>query len=383
MTCQFLPNFTIAENITFADFEASLKYSVRCSDTYLRPSAGGAMMPWVYLLISLICHIPSVIIRVVKWDPAQHIAMGLAAFGIAITIQSYTSTKMAPDQILSWMPVTVMPDVGTMLQIVVLILEEPGHSVNVLAKALRDTIMRIGGRLYKRLFDQIGIFHTENHQRAMFRLRPHPVNTRMARQALVALTASMFGLTLFVLQLYGLAHAVSGRKQPDLAMRWCSPAFRDFTLAVFTGTCQKFITVSGGRNGLECITLPAEEQYLWLTGTVVLLSCAVVAQVADLALLSLTRTERFHGVKMRRPWLTMFGGVMILTILICYGVFTSRQLPAGITESVWVYKKGPHDALGRVCQVRLWNSGLRDTIVGFSDGIFESWGSVYHGKTEL
>ncbi|KAH8745329.1 hypothetical protein BGZ57DRAFT_918599 [Hyaloscypha finlandica] len=309
--------------------------------------------------------------------------MGLAAFSIAMTIQSYASTKMAPDQILSWMPLTAIEDFSAMLQIVVLILEEPGHSVKVLAKSLGDAFIQSSGLLSERLFDRVGIFHTDNQQTAMTRLRTHPFNARMARQALVALTASIFGFTLFVLQLYGLAHAVSGRKQSGLVMKWCSPSFRDFTLAVITGTCQKFTTVSGGSNGLDCIKLPAEQQYLWLTGTVVLLSYATVAQVTDLALLSLTRIERFHGAKMRRPWLTMFGGVIVLVIIICYGVFTSRQLPAGITETVWVYRKEPHDAFGRVCEVHLWNSGLRGMILGWSDGLFSSWGHTYYGKTEL
>jgi hypothetical protein len=205
----------------------------------------------------------------------------------------------------------------------------------------------------------------------------------VTRQALVALAASIFGLTLFILQLHGLAHVVSGRKQAGLVIKWCSPSFQYFTLAVITGTCQKFTTVSGGRNGLNCIELPAEQQYFWLTGTVVLLSCAIIAQVADLVLLSLTRTERFHRAKMRRPWLTMFGGVMVFVILICYGSFTSGQLPTGITETVWVYRKEPHDAFGRVCKVHLWNSGLRGSILSFSDGLFTSWGSRYYGKTEL
>lgn len=371
MTCRFPSNFTIAKNVTFAQFEDSSKHSLRCSSTYLRVDAGGALPPWTWVLVSLIYHIPSVIIRVAKWDSAQHFAIGLAAFNIAIIIQSYASTQMKPDQILSWMPLTAIQDFSAMLQIVVLILEEPGHNVKVLAKALGDAFIKLSCLVFERLLDR------------KIRLRTHSVDVRMARQALVALTASIFASTLFVLQLYGLAHAVSGRKQPNLLMKWCSPSFQDFTLAVITGTCQKFTTFSGGSNGLSCIELPAEQQYFWLTGTIVLLSCTMVAQVADILLLSVTRTERVHGVRMRRPWLTMFGGVIVLIILICYGVFTSRQLPAGITETVWIYRKEPHDAFGRVCEVRLWNSGLRGMILGWSDGLFSSWGYTYYGRTEL
>ncbi|KAF6528522.1 hypothetical protein HZS61_008824 [Fusarium oxysporum f. sp. conglutinans] len=138
---------------------------------------------------------------------------------------------MAPDQILGWMPLTAIQEVSAMLQIVVLILEEPGHNAKVLAKALGNAFIQFPGLLYKRLFDRDGTFHINNQQGAMLRFRTNPVDARVARQALVALTASTFGLTLFVLQLYGLTHAVSGRKQPDLVMKWCSPAFRDFTLA--------------------------------------------------------------------------------------------------------------------------------------------------------
>jgi hypothetical protein len=50
--------------------------------------------------------------------------MGLAVLGIALTVQAYASTRLAAAEILVWMPLTLVLDVGAMLQMVVLIIEK-------------------------------------------------------------------------------------------------------------------------------------------------------------------------------------------------------------------------------------------------------------------
>lgn len=190
----------------------------------------------------------------------------------------------------------------------------------------------------------------------------------------------MLLLILVTLQLYGLVAAVRGRKETTLNVRWCSPSFRDFALAVTTGNCEKYEIAESSSNGIGCIYLPAEQQRGWLTGTVVGLAAALVMELIDMLLLRCSKGRRFRGVKMQRPWLTMFGGVLVLVLLVSFGVFYSNQLPPGVTDVVCVYRKEPGADVGRVCQVNLKSPGLRGMIIGWSDGVFASWGDAYHGN---
>ena len=49
--------------------------------------------------------------------------MGLAVLGIALTVQAYVSTALDAAEVLVWMPLTLVLDVGAMLQMVILIIE--------------------------------------------------------------------------------------------------------------------------------------------------------------------------------------------------------------------------------------------------------------------
>jgi hypothetical protein len=50
-------------------------------------------------------------------------AMGLAILGIALTVQAFVSTNREAEEVLVWMPLTLILDVGAMLQMVILIIE--------------------------------------------------------------------------------------------------------------------------------------------------------------------------------------------------------------------------------------------------------------------
>ncbi|KAF2478381.1 uncharacterized protein BDR25DRAFT_365611 [Lindgomyces ingoldianus] len=331
MSCpHFTPEFQISANVTFGQFNSSFRDNLQCKDTYLRPDPGGAFIPWLYALFLLLFHLPACIIRAVRWESAQYLALGLAVLGIALTAQSFQSTSLQAKNILVWMPLTLILDVGAMLQMVVLIIEKHGESL---------------------------------------------------RHAIVAIIAFVLLLTLLFLQIWALAAAVQGRNhKKSLRVKWCSPAFQDFTLAITTGNCNVYGILESSSNGISCIELPAVLQDEWLTGTIICLSGAIVCQAIDMALLRCAHGRRCRGVRMQRPWLTMFGGVILLVLLITLGVFNANRLPEGVTSLVWVYRKEPMAVVGSVCQTRLKSPGLRGMIIGWTDGLFESWSSAYEGS---
>ncbi|KAL4723509.1 hypothetical protein ACLX1H_009144 [Fusarium chlamydosporum] len=200
--------------------------------------------------------------------------------------------------------------------------------------------------------------------------------------SLICLAALTLALALVILQIYGLAaaaKAISKAETADLTVKWCSPSFRDFAIAVTTGNCEKYKITSSSSNGIGCISLPARQQQDWLTGTIVGLGTALVLEVLDMILMSCARGRRCRGVEMQRPWFTMFGGTLMLVILIAFGVFNAARLPAGVTDIVWIYHKEPRATVGRVCQVKLKAPGLRGMIIGWTDAVFSDWGGVYYG----
>lgn len=158
-----------------------------------------------------------------------------------------------------------------------------------------------------------------------------PHHEDVLRHTIVALIALFFLLIVIVLQIMGLVFAVKGRNKSDIKVKWCSPAFRDFTVAVvMPGTCDIYPVTESSSNSISCIELPAHQEADWLTGTIVFLSASLIFQVADMALLRCAHGRRFRGVRMQRPWMTMFGGVLITVILIAFGIFNAGRLPLGL-----------------------------------------------------
>jgi hypothetical protein len=198
--------------------------------------------------------------------------------------------------------------------------------------------------------------------------------------AFVAFISFILFLMLLVLQGYGLYAAFRGRRIKDIKVNWCSPAFRDFAIAVTTGNCQKFEVIDSSSNGIGCISLPGDQQREWLLGTVIALLAALICQVFDAVIMLASDAKwRPRGLKARRPWFTMIGGCTMLGVLIFYGVINANNLPKGVTETVWIYRKEPSRELGRVCRGKLNSPGLRGVAIGYMDGLFESWGASYYG----
>lgn len=207
------------------------------------------------------------------------------------------------------------------------------------------------------------------------------VNQDALHYAIVALLAFILGLMLVTLQVLGLRYAWSGIRTKDMTVNWCSPAFRDFAVAVTNGNCQKYAVLDSSSNGIGCISLPGSQQRDWLRGTIIALSVALACEVGDTVLMMCTTSEtKWRAVKAQRPWCTMFGGVIMLVILIVKGWGNAGSLPKEMTETVWIYRKEASRALGRVCKGTLNPPGLRGVMIGYMDGLFQSWGSVYDGR---
>lgn len=123
MSCLEISNVTIsdtAETWGSIDHDSLQGFS---PSSYLRPDAGGALLPWVYTIIIIVIHVPVVIIRVVRWEIVQTWCIVATLFTVILYTQAYISTGFAADKILVWTPIILVIDAGSMLQIFFLVLE--------------------------------------------------------------------------------------------------------------------------------------------------------------------------------------------------------------------------------------------------------------------
>jgi hypothetical protein len=156
-------------------------------------------------------------------------------------------------------------------------------------------------------------------------LRPENPYLGALHSAFVAFISFILFLMLLVMQGYGLYAAFRGRHVKDVKVNWCSPAFRDFAIAVTTGNCQKVEVIDSSSNGIGCISLPGDQQREWLLGTVIALIAALICQAIDAVIMLASDAKwRPRGLKARRPWSTMIGGCATLGVLIFFGVYLSE-----------------------------------------------------------
>lgn len=81
-------------------------------------------MPYVYTAVMLILHIPVVIIRVVRYETVQTWCLVGTLFTVAVTVQTYVSTGFEASQILTWTPLMLVIDAGSMAQVFFLVVED-------------------------------------------------------------------------------------------------------------------------------------------------------------------------------------------------------------------------------------------------------------------
>jgi uncharacterized integral membrane protein len=390
MSCQFnnstqipalYPNGTQYSSFNYSQFIPSIARAVSCGGaTYLRPDVAGALVPWLYTIVIICIHLPVVLVRVQRWDKVQTISLALAVFQIAITLQGYKSTGLAPEEVLVWMPLTLPLDAGSMLQLAVLIVEDVGYR-GLWNGLLQKTPMKKSQSDYE--LCENGKEHVTTQSSELDPNAPKTGDIDTSTKALIAIGATIAFFTIVSLQIVGVYKAAQGsRISKDLMVSWCSPLFTFFTVAASDANCNLYTTTASSAKGLGCINLPAAQQKDWLKATVALGSMSLIFEFCDFLILVLVHGKtRWRNIKMKRPWFTMFSGILILVILAIFGYQHTTELPHPITETVMVYFNDLAADAQTVCVGKIYPAGLRGAILGWTDGVFDSWGSVYYGSS--
>ncbi|KAG4264718.1 hypothetical protein FPRO03_00002 [Fusarium proliferatum] len=261
-----------------------------------------------------------------------------------------------------WMPIFVVLDIGAMMQLAFLIIEDSGF--RPLVQALPMT------------------FNGKNHREIRSAADDQQVDESLdlVGRAWITSIAALLGILLLVIQVFGLAMAAIGSQNKNVTADWCSTQFTR-ALAVESG-CELYNITASSSQGIGCITLKGYEQYTWLTTSIIIISLSLIFEVFDLVILSLVRgTTRWRGVKMKRPWFTMFSGNIVLLVLIIVGVFQCQHLPKKIDQSVTVFEYQKELGQSVTSIARLTPYGVRGAVIGWTDGFLQSWGETYTPKS--
>ena len=384
--------------------------------SYLRPDTAGALLPWIYTIVILIIHIPVVIIRVVRWEAVQYWCLVSTLLTVITYAQAYISTNFDAAKVLVWTPLILVIDAGSMLQVFFLVVESKkemaGHqnehcprfsfltsSSRVESQGSSDFLAHYPACKVQTVVAQPGL--TGDVQRGAVQpdaniAFPNFISSSATAVTTVdrywyrnrlnyaAVVAALLFVIVLVLQLLGLAKAVQAVKassDPPL-VSWCSPLFQPFGLAAVDGSCNVYHINQSAHKGIGCITLPGQWQQQWLQGTVAGISIELCTELVDLLILSLVNGKRkiFQAVKLKRPWATIFSGLIVLIVTLIYGINYSLYLPPGVTERVMVVMdvQGPVSYTGNMT-----SSGLRGAIIAWNDGLFESWRGAYLGSWSI
>ena len=383
-----------------------------------RDCLGGALLPWVYTSVVLVIHIPVVVIRVVRWETVQNWCL-LATFGtIVVQAQAFASTHFKAEQILTWTPLLLIIDAGSMAQVVFLLVDDfhlfrlVRQAFAFLRKERFRPLLEIGpwSRRRRHQYTEAHTMdHIENNQQGWVGLTSNPsehtlavdhqeapyrgdsdASSRLSKRAFppelevfkakelyIALLAFSMLITIILLQSLGLARSRAALKREPPKVQWCSPIFQPFGVAVLDGNCNVYPVLQTFNKGMGCIKIPGIQQMEWLKATTVGTSIAIGLQTVDVITLATVHgSTRHRGVKMRRPWCTMIAGLVALGLFLVFGVVYSSILPAGITEKVWVIIDTGEPS---VWSAHIVTAGLRGALIGWNDGVFSGWGRTYFG----
>ena len=412
------PNITLGStNIAWAQAGSNILNNLTTSHTapvsYLRPDTAGALLPWIYTIVILIIHIPVVIIRVVRWGAVQYWCLVSTFITVVTYAQAYISTRFDAAKVLVWTPLILVIDAGSMLQVFFLIVESKkesaGHQTERCARcSFLTSLSRVESQGSSDLLADYPACKVQTL------LAQRPLTGGIQRGAVqpngniafanfissreiaatnvdrcwyrnrlnyAAIVAALLFVIVLILQLLGLAKAaqiVKASSNPPL-VSWCSPFFQPFGVAAVDGSCNVYHISQSAHTGIGCITLPGQWQQQWLNGTIAGITIELCTELVDLAILSLVNGKRkiFQAVKLKRPWATIFSGLVVLIVTLIYGVNYSLYLPPGVTERVTVLmdEQGPVTYTGNMT-----SAGLRGAIIAWSDGLFESWRGAYVGS---
>lgn len=414
--CAQSPNATLGNtDITWAQAVSNtLDNTITPLLAYLRPDTGGALLPWIYTIVYLFVHIPVVLIRVVRWQAIQYWCLVSTFFSVVLYTQAYVSTRFEVAKVLVWTPLLLVIDAGSMLQVFFLVIEakktsgrdevercahcssqqyplsrvdSPGSSdlsANYPARTVQAAVVQ------RQLNDDIRCdsFPPCDHipPTGLISSRATPAVERdlcwyRDRFNYTALVAALLFIAVLVLQVLGLAKAAQAAKAssgPPM-VSWCSPFFQPFGIAAIDGSCNIYQISQSAHKGIGCITLPGLWQQHWLKGTIAGICIELFTELVDLLILSFAhgKMKIFQAVKLKRPWATIFAGVIVLIVTLIYGLNYSLYLPPGVTAKMTVLMdvQGPASYTGTMT-----SAGLRGTVIGWHDGVFESWRDVYLGS---
>ncbi|KAK5046676.1 hypothetical protein LTR84_007437 [Exophiala bonariae] len=314
-------------------------------------------------------------LRVARWEDVQTLSIILAGFNVALAFQACLSTRLAPEDVLVWGPslMTLVIDAGAMEQFLTLGRKNFKIWLAGFWKGAKPVEEDVELEPVRPVEQDPALPVEERPARGA----KQPTSTFVA---FVTITSSLLLLMIFGLQIAGLVAAFQGRKKKDVRASWCSPMFSLFGVAEFDSNCV-FREISGSPNkGLGCIELDGKRQRLWLMVTLICLLLSVVVQMVDLILLC-SRFRRwapfsFLAVNLQRPWATITLGFGTLVLILAFGANDAYTLPYGISENIWLVVDSGEPF---VCTGTLTPAGERGQFLGWLDGIFQSWGSVYFG----
>lgn len=366
------------------------------------------MLPWPFTLIWLAIHFPMVVIRATRWEKVQVLSLVLAVVSFGTAMQAYVSTQMRGDDILVWMPLTLLLDAGAMMQMFWLIVEEAGLEEEERRRGVETSLFEKTKVICYALFGKIYQIPpsklrqpdvADNGEAIPLRDVEQPrdpgagqdlgppaavvLREDLRSKAIMALLSLILFILLFVLQIFGLVYAIKGHTQTaGMTATWCSPMLQAFVVAIQDGNCNFHAVTSSASKGIGCLSLPATTQIGWLTASAALLSTTLILEGIDMTILALVGSStRWRGAKMRRPWFTMFAGVILLVVMVTFGVLNASTLPSGITKTIWVFRREPSMGQLSVCKGTLRASGVRGSFIGWLDGFLHNWGEVYFGPT--
>lgn len=388
--CPLDSNATVspASNITWGQATAG---SIRQfgASSYIRPDIGGALLPWIYTVLVLLVHIPVVIIRVVKWEAVQTWCLAATLFTIAITIQAYASTGFSSQKILTWTPLLLVIDAGSMAQVFFLIVEEFSlftrlrKSISAHKTTTPEDSLLKGHEFIEPSGLDEGVTFALHALNETAQITIHPTDSKhppllTSKPLYIAILALLLLITVFVLQIFGLSHAVNAAKATAPSVSWCSPIFQPFGVSVLDGNCNVWPIQQTFSKGVGCILIPGVQQKAWLEATVAGTGIAIALELLDIIILASVHSgTRWRGVKMRRPWFTMFSGIAVLGLMLVFGVVYASILPPGISQKVWVVTNA---GAVSVYEGELGTAGLRGAMIGWNDGLFQAWGTTYFGS---
>ncbi|KZL84178.1 hypothetical protein CI238_02674, partial [Colletotrichum incanum] len=279
----------------------------------LWPDPGGCLLPLAYTMAWILIHLPVTVLRIRRWGKVRTLSRLLN--------HSVMQNSSRPNQVILWIPLAIVLDIGAMVLLVFLVIEENG--VAILWIAFRESILRpfIDERV-----DAIPAHKEGGSSTTKDKINPVPVPScrSLIGQAWLTVLAVILLVVLLPLQLIGLISAAKGRSLEGLKAVWCSSMFQSAECVLINCNMPPYI---------------GEEQYHWLTATVTALSIRDVFEVFDAAILVMIGNKtRWWRARMKKPWFIMLTGNTVLLCILTVDVIGSSRLPNSVSRVIWVFK---------------------------------------------